>query len=101
MPSQTLCSDQSLIDTVHECKQAAKLLGIPYDTSGEWRSGTDFKGCLVARDGRNQVYFNTANDLTTSAESMFPKYRSICRRNLNGGNTVLLSVMTLLRIRFC
>ena len=78
MPPQVSCSDHTLISTVKECNNAADLLGIPYGYSGNWQLQYDFRGCFVARDGRNKIFFNTASDLITTAESMSPKYRAIC-----------------------
>ena len=83
MASQTLCSDQTFIHSVEECKNAAQILGIPYAESGEWRASFDFEGCLAARDGRDKIYFNTATDLDTTAGAMHPNYHAICSSEIN------------------
>ena len=87
MPSHTLCSDQTLITSVAECKQAAQMLNIPFGESGEWRAPFDFTGCLVSRD-RNLVYCNTATDLIRAPDSIPTDYHAICRSEIKKGQYI-------------
>ena len=83
MKSKTLCSNQTFIRTVEECKRAALILSIRFNESVEWRSPFNFGGCLVAKDGRDMIYFNNATDLSTTPDAMHAEYHAICRSEKN------------------
>merc|ERR1719167_1890940 len=71
--SGSLCpSSQPSIQTVAECRAAASLLGLTWETA--WDGPGDHPGCLLAR---NKVYFNTSPFASTTAS---PTYASICVR---------------------
>ena len=74
----SLCKPKNIIATEDECKTAGAQLAIPYAESGEWKQSDDFGGCLVARDGRDKAYFNTALDWG-STDTMKHDYMAICK----------------------
>ena len=100
MPSHTLCSDQTLITSVAECKQAAEMLNIPFGESGEWRAPFDFTGCFVSRD-RNLVFCNTATDLIRTPDSIPTHFHAICRSEIKKGQYIFNLLFLLVLFRIC
>merc|ERR1719454_276014 len=70
------CPGASDLTTEAQCQSGAAALGLTYAHS--WNGPHDHRYCVIAHDGRDQVYFNTAG---TAASPTPPnhRYASICQ----------------------
>ena len=73
----TLCETEGLLEitSAAECKTAAQNLGLQW--AAAWNGPNNFPGCLLAKDGRNKVYFNLSPN--PGRTRLNPKYAAICK----------------------
>jgi hypothetical protein len=75
-PNHTYCPAGTDVMTEAECRDAAGATGKAY--GGPWSALGDHQYCLMANDGRNAVFFNTAGTAAASAPPN-PAFSSLCK----------------------